>query len=1020
MLALKTSTLTKSFIITIVFIVIIGFIAFLLSSCSSSREPRFRIGVSQCSEGPWRAKQNAEMERELLLHDGISMELICCHDNSQQQIEDIHNFIDQKVDLIIVSPNEPEDVTPAIAEAMDAGIPVVVFDRQVLGDKYTAFVSGDNEGAGRLLARYAMSNLLLSDATEGSNRSNRSNSLNPSNPIQRCNILELTGLMTTTPAQMRHRGIVEELEGYPNAKLLASVDAHWSGDDAAALMDSLLACYPDVDVVVAHSDWMAYRAKMKANELNPGNRIRFAGIDGIMGPGEGIEAIELGRLDATATYPTGGDIIMQTAIRILEGEPYEKETLLESHLVSSVQEAMLTSSMQRAIDKEAEDIRELRGRMDYYWQLHSLEKALSRALGALLVLALGFMLTLYLFYRISRRTGESLTRQRATLKEQRDQLLALTRELEKANNAKMTFFTNVSHDFRTPLTLISAPIEQLAQDERLQDPRQRQLLQLAQRNIGLLRRLVNQILDFRKAESGKISLDLQPIDLSSLLSAWTDSFQGLAAKKQIQLTYETRGKDFQTMADEAKMERIFYNIMGNAFKFTPDGGSISVSLAHTGDKYIMCIGDTGPGIPTSDIQKIFDSYYQVGSRRFEGTGLGLALAKNFVELHGGTIRAENQPTGTGSIFTITLPARPIREGQQTIPVISGEPVDLNTPNAPTSSNALPSALDLDELEAHEDLTTRDDEPTPIALIIDDNQDIRLFLRTLLADKYRVLSAADGQEGLRKAQETVPDIIICDVMMPVMDGLECCRRLKTTPATSHIPVLMLTACSMDEQRVRGLEEGADAYIAKPFSSAVLMAQIDSLISNRARIRESIVPDGSFRAEKPISAAVEKPSSKEPNASEPSLGRDRREQAAVEPAATPERDQKEPSSERDQREQTAAPAPVRLSKYDEEFLAKLNQLIEQNLSNENYSIEQLASDICLSRTQLFRKCKALTGASPVELLRNTRLDAASQLLAEGKGSVAEVASLVGFADASYFTRCYKAYFGTTPHEMNKQKY
>lgn len=988
MLASNTSTLRKSFIITI------GFIVFLLSSCTSSREPRLRIGVSQCSEGAWRAKQNAEMERELLLHDGISMELICCHDNSQQQIKDIRYFIDQKVDLIAVSPNEPEDVTPAIAEAMDAGIPVVVFDRQVIGDKYTAFVGGDNEGAGRLLARYAMS---LS---------------NSSNPFQRCNVLELTGLMTTTPAQMRHRGFVKELETYSHAKLLASIDAHWSGDDAAALMDSLLACYPDVDVVVAHSDWMASRAKMKANELKPGNHIRFAGIDGIVGPGEGIEAIELGRLDASATYPTGGDIIMQTAIRILEGEPYEKETLLESHLVSSVQEAMLTSSMQRAIDKEAEDIRALRGRMDYYWQLHSLEKALSRALGALLVLALGFMLMLYLFYRVSRRTGQSLTRQRATLKEQRDQLLSLTRELEEANNAKMNFFTNVSHDFRTPLTLIAAPIEQLSKDERLQDPKQRQLLQLAQRNIGLLRRLVNQILDFRKAESGKISLDLQPIDLSSLLSAWTDSFQGLAAKKQIQLTYETRGKDFQTMADEAKMERIFYNIMGNAFKFTPDGGSISVSLAHTGDKYIMCIGDTGPGIPTSDIQKIFESYYQVGSRRFEGTGLGLALAKNFVELHGGTIRAENQPKGTGSIFTITLPARPIAEGQQTIPFIPSDLSNLTNLDHPGSPNTLPSALDLDMLEAQEDLTTSDDEPKPIALIIDDNHDIRLFLRTLLADKYRVLSAADGQEGLRKAQETVPDIIICDVMMPVMDGLECCRRLKTTPATSHIPILMLTACSMDEQRVRGLEEGADAYIAKPFSSAVLMAQMDSLISNRARIRESIAPIAGSSSPKPDSQAIaDKPSPKGASTST---------RPATVPVATPGRDQQEPSPERDTKEPIAAPAPVRLSKYDEEFLEKLHQLIEQNLSNENYSIELLASDICLSRTQLFRKCKALTGVSPVELLRNTRLDAARQLLAEGKGSVAEVASLVGFADASYFTRCYKAFFGTTPHEMNKQKY
>ena len=419
-----------------------------------------------------------------------------------------------------------------------------------------------------------------------------------------------------------------------------------------------------------------------------------------------------------------------------------------------------------------------------------------------------------------------------------------------------------------------------------------------------------------------------------------------------------------------------------------------------------------PGIPTSDIQKIFDSYYQVGSRRFEGTGLGLALAKNFVELHGGTIRAENQPTGTGSVFTITLPARPIAEGQQTIPFIPSDLSNLTNLDNPGSPNALPSALDLDMLEAQEDLTTSDDEPKPIALIIDDNSDIRLFLRTLLSDKYRVLSAANGEEGLRKAQETVPDIIICDVMMPVMDGLECCRRIKTTPATSHIPVLMLTACSMDEQRVRGLEEGADAYIAKPFSSAVLLAQMDSLISNRARVRESVAPiAGSISTKPDAPVAADKPSLKGPNTSAPSLGRD----------------QGEPSPRRDQKEPAAAPVPPRISKYDEEFLEKLHQLIERNLSNENwnlsnenYSIELLASDICLSRTQLFRKCKALTGVSPVELLRNTRLEAARQLLAEGKGSVAEVASLVGFADASYFTRCYKAFFGTTPHEMNKQKY
>ena len=933
-----------------------------LIACSSPQEPQYRIGVSQCSGGAWREKLNSEMERELLLHDGITMEIRNAEDDNQRQIEDIKYFTSQKVDLLIVSPNEAKEITPIIAETYDSGIPVVVFDRRVKGDKYTAFVSGDNEGAGRLIAYYALTQL-----PNGGK------------------ILELTGDMDTTPAQVRHQGFTKELQDYPQLQLLASVDMHWSGFDVADKMDSLLNLYPDVNLVAAHSDWMAREAKIKTRELRPNNKILFVGIDGIVGKDQGIEAIERGDLDASATYPTGGDVIMQTAIKILQKEPYDRETLLESHLIASKQEALLASTMQRAIDNEADDIRQLRSRIDYYWQQHSLEKAVRNMLGTLLVLALGLILTLFLYYRTSRRTSQSLARQRATLKEQRDQLLSLTHELEKANNAKMNFFTNVSHDFRTPLTLISAPIEKLGQSDKLQDPGSQKLLQLAQKNIDVLRRLVNQILDFRKTESGKMKLDLQALDLNALLSGWVDSFQGLAGKKQIQLTYETQGKGFKTMGDEHKLERIFYNIMGNAFKFTPEGGNIDVALKRKDDNLIMEIGDSGPGIPEDHIAKIFDNYYQADSRHYEGTGLGLALAKSFAELHGGNISASAQKKGTGTVFTITLPVKDTQ----------GEAIVQTTADKVDTE-----ALELEYIEAQEDLTTVDDEPKPIALVIDDNADIRIFLRSLLSDKYRVISSSNGKEGLNKAQTVVPDIIICDVMMPVMDGLECCHLLKTSPSTSHIPVLMLTACSMDEQRVRGLEEGADAYIAKPFSSSVLLAQMDSLIRNRERVKTWNLPLPNIAAPAPAQAPKQQPADNSAQTDKTA------ESAKVDNPETTQVSEPE--------------APVRLSKYDEEFLLILHRLIERNLSDETYSIERMASDICLSRTQLFRKCKALIGSSPVELLRNTRLQKAQQLLAEARGSVAEVASLVGFADASYFSRCYKAYFGTTPHEINKQKY
>lgn len=901
-----------------------------LNSCSNPKKA-FLIGVSQCSSDDWREQQNKEMEHELLLHDDVVMELLSAKDDRNQQLKDIQYFLEKKVDLLVVSPMEAETFTDILTKAVKQGTPVVLFDRKTSGDSYTSFIGGNNVEIGTYLAEYVVSQL-----PKGGK------------------ILEFTGSMDSSPAVLRHEGLVKGLKGHPEITICASVDGQWNAGVAASKTDSLLKLYPDADLIVAHNDRMAISVKEKIDALYPGNHIKTIGVDGIYNVG--LKAITEGKLDASVTYPTGGEIIIQTAVRILQGEEFQRDNILETYVISNKEDAELSRAFLRGIDREVEKVKKLKDKVDYFWRLNNLETTLLYVLLAFLLATLGLFVALFRSYQFKKRVNERLKNQQVTLVKQRDDLLKLTHELEQATLAKLMFFTNISHDFRTPLTLISAPIERVLQKENLAQE-EHKLLKMAHRNVGVLLRLVNQILDFRKTESDKMELHLKVVDMKKILQDWHDSFQSMADKKEISLVFHAQEGDYHNRIDVNKLERIFYNLVGNAFKYTPKGGTISILLSREKQQMIIKVCDTGTGIDEKHIQRIFENYYQVDAANHEGTGLGLALAKSFVELHGGTIKGENQADGTGAIFTISLP---LRDAECQL-----EDKDYKYRLNPETENP-----EIEEEDTAEQLTVTEEEPKPIVLVIDDNADIRAFLYTLLKDKYRIIRAKNGLEGLQKATETIPDVIICDVMMPVMDGLECCQKLKTGAATSHIPVLMLTSCSLDEQRVKGLEEGADVYLAKPFNSQVLMAQIESLLKNHIRVKDFY------------------------QASLPPVGQIPRE--IVKKA---------------QEEET------RLSKYDKSFIEKLQQLIASHISDSTYSVERMASDVCLSRTQLFRKCKSLVGESPVELLRNTRLKKAQELLAQGEGPISSVAEQVGFTDPSYFTKCYKSYFGSTPRTEQK---
>ena len=926
----------------------------LLTGCSQHQsEASYHIGVSQCSDDAWRTKLNEEMQRELLFHPEITLEVRSANDDNELQAADIDYFIKEKVDLLIVSPNEATVLTPAVSKAYDAGIPVIVADRKVTGEKYTAFIGGDNLAVGRLMAQSLM--MMLPEGGK---------------------VLEIMGLPGSTPAELRHEGFVDALKEKSEHYEVIQGVGNWFKEQGEAVTDSLLRLHPDVRMILAQNDQMAIGAHNAIMRICPDKDIQLVGVDGLTGPGNGVEAILNGWMETSAVYATGGDLIIQTAVKILNGEPFERNTELSTYLIDPITAPLMNNIYQEVV-REVDTVQMLKGRVDYYWQQHNLEKTLLYSLLGFLLMVIVFIIILYRQYYAKKRINESLARQQITLKNQRDQLKtqneqlkALSDQLKEATKAKLMFFTNVSHDFRTPLTLINGPIEQLLQkaDDHNESIEDTQLLKLAHKNVQVLLRLVNQILDFRKYESGKLELNLQALDLRESVLNWFDSFRGLAFKKHIKLDLQIASdepqSDYQTMGDLPKLERIFFNLMGNAFKFTPENGRIDVRLSHEHNKIIMSIADTGPGINVEHIQKIFENFYQIDSAHHEGSGIGLALVKNFVELHGGTIQVDNQPVGTGSVFTVTLPIRELTES-----LAEAENRRANI-SAQQVENELAEVIEPQELA--------EDDPKPAVLVIDDNADIRQYLRTLLSPVYHVFTAADGQEGIRKAMRLVPNAIICDVMMPGIDGMETCRRLKSEVNTCHIPVMMLTACSLDEQRVQGHQEGADAYIPKPFNSDVLMAQLEALVKSHDKIRDffsenAILPQPDKQAQ-----PQEKTSTPQPNSG---VGKE--------------------------------------LTMDDKFLQKLRTLIEKNLSEPDFGVEQLGDEIGMSRAQLYRKCKALTNYSPVELIRNTRLKRAQQMLAQGDETIAQVAYQVGFTAPSYFTKCYKEYFGENPNELVKRK-
>lgn len=901
--------------------------------------PHFRIGVAQCSDDSWRHKMNDEILREAMFYDGVAVEIRSAGDDNRKQAEDVRYFMDKGVDLLIISANEAAPMTPVVEEAYQKGIPVILIDRKILSDKYTAYIGADNYEIGRAVGNYIASSL------QGKG-----------------NVVELTGLGGATPAMERHQGFMAAISNFPDIKLIDKADAAWESGPAEVEMDSMLCRHPKIDAVYAHNDRIAPGAYRAAKKVGREKEMLFVGIDALPGKGNGLELVLDSVLNATFIYPTNGDKVMQLAMNILEKKPYPRETVMNTAVVDHTN-AHVMKLQTTHISELDQKIETLNGRIGGYLSRVATQQVVMYGGLVILLLVAGLLLVVYKSLRSKNRLNRELSEQkkqleeqrdklegqRDKLEEQRDQLIQLSHQLEEATHAKLVFFTNISHDFRTPLTLVADPVEHLLADKTLNGDQHRMLM-LIQRNVNILLRLVNQILDFRKYENGMMEYTPVPVDILSSFEGWNESFLAAARKKHIHFSFDKMADtDYHTLADVEKLERIYFNLLSNAFKFTPENGKVTVRLSpltkEDGRWIRFTVANTGSMISVEHIRNIFDRFYRIDMHH-AGSGIGLALVKAFVELHKGTISVESDEK-QGTIFTVDLP-------MQTCEVTVSVDSPLSSSIGASVSSALNNAQVAEEEEPEKDY----DSSKPSVLVIDDNADIRSYVYSLLHTDYTVIEAVDGSDGIRKAMKYVPDLIISDVMMPGIDGIECCRRLKSELQTCHIPVILLTACSLDEQRIQGYDGGADSYISKPFSSQLLLARVRNLIDSHRRLKQ-FFGDG----------------------------------------------------------QTLAKEDV--CDMDKNFVEKFKSLLDAKLGDSNLNVEDLGKDMGLSRVQLYRKIKSLTNYSPNELLRIARLKKAASLLASSDMTVAEIGYEVGFSSPSYFTKCYKEQFGESPTDFLKRR-
>ena len=751
-----------------------------LCGCTSSgKQKRHVIGLSQCMlDDAWREAMINDMRIEASNYDDVEIIIKDAQNNNETQIQQIRDLIRQKVDVLIISPYQSEPITAVAEEAYRAGIPTIITDRKVNTDRYTSFVGANNYEIGLAAGNYAAHYL-------------------PPNAI----ILEIWGLTQTSPAQERHKGFVDALREREDLSF-RKIEGQGLVDTARMELRKLE--HPEqIDFVYAHNDMMAIAAReyFMAWDSIRGRDLRIIGVDAVAGAG--LEAVEDGRINASFLYPTGGEQVIRTAMRIIQGEPVDKFIPLRTAPVDH-QSARTLLLQADQLQKYKQRIEAQRSRID---GLSDRFYFLRNSLGVISLLMIGFIaLSIYAFY-INRK-----------MRQANRKLISLNAEMKEVTAQKLQFFTNVSHEVRTPLTLILAPLDRLIVS--LRESPYASDLGLIQKNANRLLRVINQILDFRKVEGKQEKLAVREIDLVPFVGEIKSYFDSMASVRAISYTFTSSIKQCTLWIDPDLLEKVFFNLLSNAFKFTPGGGSVRIELTEEGGRVFIRVIDTGSGIRPANLPHLFDRFYT--EDRSMGTGIGLHLVKEYIDMHGGETRVESEP-GQRTTFTVCL-----RKGKAHF-----EDSDLMETSV---SHQAYEASRLDDSETKEILSKT--YPYTI-LITEDDDEVRGFLERELSLHFKIRTAANGKDALRVLEEEEISLVVSDVMMPEMNGFELCRTIKSQLPFSHIPVILLTALTDERQRIFGITGGADDYIQKPFHTDYVKIKIIHLLQERQKLRERLL-------------------------------------------------------------------------------------------------------------------------------------------------------------------------------------
>ena len=541
---------------------------------------------------------------------------------------------------------------------------------------------------------------------------------------------------------------------------------------------------------------------------------------------------------------------------------------------------------------------------------------------------------------------------------------------------------------RTPLTLIAGPVEQVLKNDKLPADAREQLV-VVERNTSRMLRLVNQILDFRKIQNKKMKMQVQRVDIVPFVRKVMDNFEAVAEEHRIDFLFQTEKEHLYLWVDADKLEKIVFNLLSNAFKYTPNGKMITMFIREDENTVSIGVQDQGIGIAENKKKSLFVRFENLVDKNLfnqASTGIGLSLVKELVEMHKATISVDSR-LGEGSCFKVDFLKGKEHYDKETefiledaeAPVRMGQVVDIANSSI-QSETLIPDESEKIEAVYEED-AAKEENSKELMLLVEDNQELREFLRSIFSPMYRVVEAADGREGANKALKYLPDIIISDVMMPEKDGIEMTRELRADMTTSHIPIILLTAKTTIESKLEGLEYGADDYITKPFSATYLQARVENLLMQRKKL-QSFYRDSLMHIH--ISAGQEDA-----------------------PVATDV-----PSAEEDTSE--TVPATLDMSPNDRKFMDKLVELMEQNMDNGELVVDDLVRELAVSRSVFFKKLKTLTGLAPIEFIKEMRIKRATQLIETGEFNMTQISYMVGINDPRYFSKCFKAQVGMTPTE------